>query len=168
MLFRSLAMAVDWMPSLGAQDEDAMGLQFIDHYTIKARTEDLPQVVKFYEEVLGLHDGERPPFDFPGNWLYADGKPVVHLVGTRHDEPLAKGVPESGRLDHISFRCTGFSKMREYLVEKRFNFEEAAVPSSPIYQLFVRDPAGILVELTYDRRAEGINAGAAVHVPASL
>lgn len=145
-----------------------MGLQLIDHYTIKARTEDLPRVVRFYEDVLGLRDGDRPPFDFPGNWLYAEGKPVVHLVGTTRDEPLAKGVPESGRLDHISFRATGFHAMREHLRSNHYDFEEAAVPSSPIYQLFVRDPAGILVELTYDRKVEGIESQAAAHAPASL
>ena len=43
-----------------------MGLQFIDHYTLHVHTTDLEKVVRFYEDALGLRDGVRPPFDFPG------------------------------------------------------------------------------------------------------
>jgi catechol 2,3-dioxygenase-like lactoylglutathione lyase family enzyme len=133
-----------------------MGLQFIDHFTIHVRTADLGRVVKFYADALELQDGKRPPFDFPGNWLYAGDKPVIHLVGTDYDEPLSAKAPSSGRLDHISFRSTGREKQRERLRSLGMAFEEADVPASPITQIFVRDPAGILVELTYDKHNESL------------
>ena len=89
-----------------------MGLQFIDHFTIHVRTADLGRVVRFYEDALGMRDGNRPPFDFPGTWLYVGDKPVVHLVGTDYDEALGQEVPASGRLDHISFRSSGMAAQR--------------------------------------------------------
>lgn len=46
------------------------------------------------------------------------------------------------------------AQQRERLRKFGLEFEEADVPSSPIQQIFVRDPAGILVELTYDKRTE--------------
>lgn len=131
-----------------------MGLQFIDHFTIHVRTADLEKVVRFYEDALYLQDGKRPPFDFPGNWLYVGDKPMIHLVGTDYDPPLGQTEPASGQLDHISFRSSGLAKQRERLRQLGMKFDEATVPASPIHQIFVRDPAGIMVELTYDKEAE--------------
>lgn len=138
-----------------------MALQFIDHYTIHVRTSDLEAVARFYQDALGLRDGERPPFNFPGNWLYLGDKPVVHLVGTDYDLPLGKPELKSGQFDHVSFRCVGLAQQRERLRGLGVGFEEATVPASPIQQIFVRDPAGIMVELTYDKQAEAAARGAA-------
>lgn len=138
-----------------------MGLQFIDHFTIHVRTPDLVKMVRFYEDALGLRDGTRPPFDFSGNWLYLGDKPVVHLIGTDYDPPLGKPGPQSGQFDHVSFRSVGLAQQRERLRRLGVGFEEAAVPASPIHQIFIRDPAGIMVELTYDKQAELAASGAA-------
>lgn len=138
-----------------------MALQFIDHFTIHVRTPDLATLVRFYEDALGLRDGARPPFDFPGNWLYLGDKPVVHLVGTDYDPPLGKPEPKSGQFDHVSFRSLGLAQQRERLRGLGVEFEEATVPASPIHQIFVRDPAGIMVELTYDKKLELTASGAA-------
>ena len=43
------------------------------------RTRKLAQTVHFYENVLGFTNGPRPPFNFPGAWLYSSGHPVLHL-----------------------------------------------------------------------------------------
>ena len=61
-----------------------MAVQSLDHFTIN--TADLGRSIRFYEEVVGLRNGERPPFAFPGAWLYCGEKPVVHLIGGEHDE----------------------------------------------------------------------------------
>ena len=45
----------------------------MNHFTIL--TDDVPGTVRFYREFLGLREGPRPPFDFPGAWLYAGGEP---------------------------------------------------------------------------------------------
>jgi catechol 2,3-dioxygenase-like lactoylglutathione lyase family enzyme len=60
----------------------SMSVGVLDHYNVSTRN--LRDTVRFYEEVLGLVNGPRPPFDFPGAWLYSEGHPVLHLRFRRH------------------------------------------------------------------------------------
>ena len=53
----------------------------MNHFTIL--TDDVPGTVRFYSELLGLHDGPRPPLNFPGAWLYSGGSAILHIVGGR-------------------------------------------------------------------------------------
>ena len=53
----------------------------MDHFTIL--TDRLDETVAFYDELLGLQAGERPPFKFPGAWLYCGGRAVLHIVAGR-------------------------------------------------------------------------------------
>ena len=72
----------------------------LDHMTIV--TADLAASRRFYAEVLGLVDGERPPFDVPGAWLYQGDRPIVHLVGRESGD--AGG--STGPFDHLAFRAS--------------------------------------------------------------
>lgn len=73
----------------------------LDHVTLRCRPEDLPPAF-FYRNVLGLEEGRRPGFDFPGAWLYAGGRAVPHLAGSRRAEPPA-GAP----FERIALRFRG-------------------------------------------------------------
>src|SRR5262245_35028557 len=55
----------------------SMSVGVLDHYNVSTRN--LGDTVRFYEDILGLVNGPRPPFDFPGAWLYSEGHPVLHL-----------------------------------------------------------------------------------------
>ncbi len=50
-----------------------MPAQSLNHYTIKVR--DLERTKDFYQEVVGLKVGDRPPLPFPGYWLYLRRSP---------------------------------------------------------------------------------------------
>lgn len=76
-------------------------IRWLDHVNI--RTANLTGLVRFYEEALGLESGERPPLGFPGAWLYAAGKPVIHLVGVEQP-PNPEGAL---RLEHFAFSAEG-------------------------------------------------------------
>src|SRR5262245_47251537 len=77
----------------------SMSVGVLDHYNVSTRN--LSDTVRFYEEVLGLVNGPRPPFDFPGAWLYSEGHPVLHLNDiSPTDKPQR---PDSGVIDHIAF-----------------------------------------------------------------
>ena len=54
-----------------------MSVGVLDHYNVSTRK--LAETVDFYENVLGFTNGPRPPFNFPGAWLYSSGHPVLHL-----------------------------------------------------------------------------------------
>jgi catechol 2,3-dioxygenase-like lactoylglutathione lyase family enzyme len=62
----------------------------LNHYSI--RSFDLPACQHFYCDVLGLQVGPRPPFEFPGLWLYAGdlnnfANAVVHIIGFDRNDP---------------------------------------------------------------------------------
>ena len=62
----------------------------LDHYSI--RTLDVEASRKFYTEVMGFTVGYRPPFNFPGLWLYNGGQypdttGIVHIVGVDLNNP---------------------------------------------------------------------------------
>lgn len=135
-----------------------MSLSLLDHCSI--RTVKLDETRDFYVDVLGMTDGNRPNFDFPGNWLYLDGKAVVHLVGVDKDDPsgleayLGGSIdPDtlhgSGAFDHLAFRGSDAGAMIERLEAKGVPFRERQVPNMDLFQLFVEDPNGITVELNY-------------------
>lgn len=119
-----------------------MAIERLDHYTI--RTANLEATRRFYIEIVGLHAGPRPPFDFPGTWLYSGDVPVVHLV--RSDASSDAG---SGAIDHVAFRATGLSEMRESFHARGIQFTERTVPMLNVRQVFVRDPNGIEIELNF-------------------
>ena len=136
-----------------------MSLSTLDHCSI--RTAKLPETRNFYVDLLGLEDGPRPDFDFPGYWLYLDNKPVVHIVGIDPDDP--SGLEEylggsvdpaecengSGAFDHIAFRAREPLALRAKLDAAGLPYREREVPNLHLFQMFVEDPNGITVELNY-------------------
>lgn len=121
-----------------------MALKGLDHCTILAA--DLGAARDFYVDVLGLTDGERPPFDFPGHWLYCEGHPVVHLIGGERARDAKTG---SAAVDHIAFAGAAADTMRAHLQERGVAFEEREVPRLGQRQLFLRDPNGVTIELNF-------------------
>lgn len=129
-----------------------MSVGMLDHYNL--RTRNLAATVQFYENVLGLTSGARPNFGFPGAWIYSEGRPVVHLVDIAPtDEPQK---PDSGVVHHIAFVSTGFDAMKQHLEGKGVWFDTREVPGGDTWQIFVRDPNGVMIELNYDTVREGL------------
>lgn len=123
------------MPALG-----------LNHYNIRAGQPLIGRVRAFYIDVVGLHEGWRPPFNFPGHWLYAGEQAVVHLVETSGEQSTAN---PPGVLDHVAFTCTGFEEFEAKLKDKGIDYRKSETPGAPIKQLFVEDPAGNGVELNF-------------------
>ncbi|MGJ4962801.1 VOC family protein [Bradyrhizobium sp. SZCCHNR1015] len=122
----------------------------LDHFNI--RTRNLAETVRFYEDVLGLENGARPDFAFPGAWMYSEGRPVVHLVDISPTSEAQK--PDSGVVHHVAFVSRGFAGMKARLAEKGMPFEARQVPGGELWQIFVRDPNGVMIELNYEAAKE--------------
>ena len=128
-----------------------MSVGVLDHFNI--RTRNLADTVRFYEDVLGLEKGDRPNFAFPGAWMYSEGKAVVHLVDISPTAEAQK--PDSGCVHHVAFVSRGFDAMRQRLSSKNMPFEARQVPGGDLWQIFVNDPNGVMIELNYEAAKEG-------------
>jgi catechol 2,3-dioxygenase-like lactoylglutathione lyase family enzyme len=123
-----------------------MALTQLNHVTV--RTGDLEATRDFYESVLGLKAGPRPPFKFPGCWLYCGEDPVIHLV--LHTDAIGGGLSaDTGSLDHVAFTAHDFPQMRERFRKLGIAFREQQVPGAPNRQLFVEDPNRVTIELNF-------------------
>lgn len=153
-----------------------MSLVSLAHYAV--RTADLEASRHFYIEVLGLRPGYRPPFPFPGEWLYLDddetGFGVVHLIGEAQggDDGLGAYLGErasttgSGALDHVAFFARDWPAVRRRFAALGADFSERTVPALGLHQVFVLDPAGVVVELNFAASAQAPTAYAAREAPA--
>lgn len=134
----------------------------LNHFSI--RTVDLDACERFYCGLLGLVKGPRPPFPFPGLWLYAGdtgdyANAVVHIIGIDRNDPegLKKYLGDrdevslqgSGAVDHVAFFVTGLAGTLKKLGDAGIEGRERTVPLLGLHQVFVDDPNGIVVELNF-------------------
>ena len=127
-----------------------MSVGVLDHFNI--RTRDLKGTVRFYQDILGLENGARPNFAFPGAWLYSEGRAVVHLVDISPTDEAQK--PDSGVVHHVAFISRGFAGMQQRLQARGVEFEARQVPGGELWQIFIRDPNGVMIELNYEAAKE--------------
>ena len=139
-----------------------MAIKRLDHFSV--RTLDLDASLKFYTDIMGFKPGFRPPFNFPGHWLYnrepyPESNGVVHLIGIDPNDQqglndyLGRRDPESmqdgGAVDHMAFLATDVQDMRKRLKKHGLPWREREVPSLSLLQVFLEDPSGVTIELNY-------------------
>ncbi len=142
-----------------------MLINSLDHCSI--RTTKLQETREFFVDILGLEDGKRPDFPFPGAWLYTDSTAVIHLIGVDPDDPSglqryvggeisSEALQGSGAFDHIAFRANDPSVLIERLKKTDYAYRERQVPNMNLFQIFVEDPNGITIELNYRGEEEPV------------
>lgn len=112
-----------------------MQVNRLDH--VNVRTSNVAGMVKWYEEVLGMRSGPRPPFPFPGAWLYCGEQAAVHLVGVTA-EPEARDP----KIEHYAFAATGLEGFLARLARDGIAHEPRKLPGFGIVQVNVWDPDG--------------------------
>lgn len=118
-----------------------------DH--INLRTGDSPALQQLFGQILGLQPGYRPPFPFPGDWLYRDGEAWLHLV-------RSAGPGDTVQFGHIAFRTDEpASRLLQRVRASGLRHALRKIPQKNCAQIFVRLP-GLVVEL-----AAPLDAGAA-------
>ena len=118
----------------------------MNHFTVL--TDNLDKTLTFYAELLDLHPGARPPFKFPGAWLYARGgnEPILHVIAGKPKEQLVKGV-----IDHMAFTGLDLAGTVANLKTRSIDYELRRLPDYGTWQLFFDDPNGAKVELDFDK-----------------
>ena len=124
-----------------------MPVQRFNHFNLRAPQPLLQKIRDFYVNVLGMKEGWRPPFPFPGHWLYLEEDAVLHLVEAPSDSPAPSLAV--GTFDHVAFSFTGFVEFVARLRIMGLDYRKVSVPGTTQQQLFVKDPAGNGVEFNF-------------------
>lgn len=126
------------------------------HLAIK--TADLAATRAFWIGVIGLREVPRPDFGYPGAWLACPqpgGQAIVHIyAGGPALGPDGRVETGTAAIDHVSLSCTGFHAYRERFRRAGLDWREFLVPGTTLWQLFVYDPSGVQLELTFEGLAE--------------
>ena len=120
-----------------------MPIQGLDHINI--HTSRLEETIRFNTKLLDFQEGFRPPFNFPGAWLYSRERAVIHLVD-RQD--VSEGIENP--VDHVAFEATGFDQTCKQLEDSGWDYRTADVPATNIRQIFMMDPNGVKLELNFN------------------
>jgi catechol 2,3-dioxygenase-like lactoylglutathione lyase family enzyme len=121
----------------------------IDHITIVVK--DLEASSKFYTQVLGMREVDRPDFGFPGRWFQA-GSTQIHM-NVEGEEAGRAGLPALGnkkvtRAFHYAIQVDDGQAVAESL-----NAAGIPIAAGPqrrpdgAIQVYLRDPDGHLIEL---------------------
>ena len=120
----------------------------LDHVNLRAPREMFERLRAFYRDVLGLHEGERPAFGTPGAWMYAGGRPVVHLSMSAGEAPQGEGRA-AGTIDHVAFLAVDPDAAAAALHRHGVEFRASRSEITRQHQYFFTDPAGNGVELNF-------------------
>ncbi len=128
-------------------------------FHVAIKTADLDSTIAFYTQVLGMAlDPNRPPFNFPGAWLIPSvpgGVATIHVyAGDAASEADGSYQKGTGVIDHVSFVTHGIPDYRLRFEKLQLPWRENMVPNMPLSQLFVHDPNGVMLELTFHTDSE--------------
>jgi catechol 2,3-dioxygenase-like lactoylglutathione lyase family enzyme len=127
------------------QRSSRVSVAAMNHFTVLS--DDLEKTRHFYCDLFGFRVGWRPPFQFPGWWLYADGDtPILHVI---HRDPLPK--ERAGVLDHMAYSAKDLPGTVDILKREGIEYELRRLPGGGIWQLFFNDPHGAKVEFDFDK-----------------
>ena len=132
-----------------------MPIRELNHFFVRA--DNLEATRQFYTDVLGFEVMPRPDFPFPGYWMGVNGAIQVHVgpsdipnrqtyyLGTADD--AADG--QTGVIDHVAFLADDPTGFIERFRQRGIEFRPRHLPESNLYQLFIRDPNGVVIELNF-------------------
>lgn len=141
-----------------------MKISTLDHFSIG--TTCLEETRAFYVDLLGMSVGFRPQLKSTGYWLYAGDNAVIHLVETeaseddrrKWDKAADNDVFETGMDDHVAFSVEDSSGAVQFMKDNGIAYWDRLLADRGLYQIFVRDPNGIVVELNdYSPELDKIN-----------
>lgn len=124
----------------------SLNVQSLDHVTIVVT--DLAATRKFYVDILGMREVERPQFQFVGQWFQAGATQIHTILEAEGTGRAGTAVERNTRGHHFAFlvedAAAAYQKIQELglsVVSPPRTRPDGAV------QVFVQDPDGHLVEL---------------------
>ena len=115
----------------------------LDHVNI--RTTDVARSAKFYVDIFDFEyrQGEATMGE-QSNWLFDKaGKPIIHLRIKEAD------AASTGPIDHVALVCAGKDEVLQRLTARGVEFSVFENPNRPVTQVFLQDPHGVMLELSF-------------------
>ena len=131
----------------------------LNHYFV--RSKNLEKSRHFYCDVLGFEVMPRPDFPFPGYWLGVNGAIQVHM-GLDGIEETAKyyygttaasAKDNAGVVDHIAFLASEPEAFAQRFRRIGLPSRERYFAEIGLFQIFVADPDGLMIELNFPHTA---------------
>ena len=69
--------------------------------------------------------------------------------------PEGKAPAGTAAIDHVSLSCCGYRSYVSRFKAAGLDWREFVVPGTSLWQLFVYDPSGVQLELTFESGGEG-------------
>jgi catechol 2,3-dioxygenase-like lactoylglutathione lyase family enzyme len=126
-----------------------MALADLDHVLVLS--DDIDRSRDFYCAAVGMTVGARPPLPFPGYWLYAGGRPRLHIADRRIYSDHARGVGLAAAppacVDHLAFTATDYGEALALLDGAGVEAVPNEVRQAGMRQLFFSSPEGLRIEV---------------------
>ena len=134
-------------------------MQLIDIHLVAIKTQNLEATKAFNAGVLGMTTTDRPDFGFPGTWFNL-GRTMLHIVaGDAAVDAEGKAAPKGGAsVGHVAIAARDFDAMKQQLIDHNQEWRQSSIRGAKIWQLFVRDPSGVLIELNFNTVNEASGA----------
>lgn len=114
----------------------------IHHVSLAVR--DLGVAKRFYSEVLGLQEIERPPFRSTGTW-YAIGSQQLHLLQHPQGHTLREGGIDTTD-GHFAIWVKSHKETLEWLEKQGVEYEARPDSVAGFAQIFILDPDRNIIE----------------------
>jgi glyoxylase I family protein len=99
--------------------------------------------LRFYRDILGMPQTDRPDLGFPGAWLQL-GAQQIHLLELENPDPTTGRPAHGGRDRHIALSVPELAPVREVLDKNGVAY---TLSKSGRQALFCRDPDGNALEI---------------------
>ena len=141
---------------MSGADSDLCAVTGLFHVLVK--TNDFDKTIRFYRKVLGLREAPRPAMGNKGAWLAVStpiGEQIIHVWAEGAGMgPTGASPYGTGTIDHVSLVAVGHEAFRRRFKRHGLPWREFMIPGTTLWQLFVYDPSGVQIELTFDLGAE--------------
>jgi catechol 2,3-dioxygenase-like lactoylglutathione lyase family enzyme len=119
----------------------------LGHVTV--RSADFERTERFYCDLLGMRIGPRPAIAVPGRWFYIGDQAVLHVLPSTAEAAAGAG----GAIDHFAFDADELPAFQRRLEAVGEPFEGRRLADSDTWQVFLTDPDGVRVELSFQMQA---------------
>jgi glyoxylase I family protein len=145
-----------WRCRLWINTRVGIGTAAIHHVSLPVT--DIEASKRFYREIMGLREIQRPPFDFPGAWFQLGGNQLHLIVDANSTRREDKGV--DSRDIHFACRVRSYRAALEFLKSKGYDENSAEdlmrMKCSPhatagFPQIYILDPDRNIIEINAEK-----------------